>query len=109
MYVSEKASGEVKSFSQVMKDAADLIDKRGLSQRNFYGWGGSLCTWAAIAEAQGLVPAVLEFKDTEYHRRFSRWLRSSGQISFYSNLCSWNNSSTKSQVVVGLRRAAVEA
>lgn len=112
MYVEEKALGEVKekSFSQVMEEAANLLEKRGRMLGNFYSVGrAQLCTYAAIYEAaEGTPVDVGGLSYLEHHGRFERYLQKTGHVSDSGagSICSFNNASSDETVLHALRDAA---
>lgn len=106
MYVEEKALGEVKTFSQVMNKAADLIEERGHSIGSFYN-GDRLCMYSAVYEAAEGRRVLMGGSASKYHVRLERWLGSGGGGSW--GICNYNNTHTQSQVVSTLRKAATEA
>jgi hypothetical protein len=93
-------------FASVMNRAANSIEKRGNAKGEFYGAGGSLCAYAAVAEEAGVADQlVLGRVASTHHDRLDIWLsRVAGM-----GICRFNNSHSGEEVIQMLRRAAREA
>lgn len=109
MFVEEKAQGE-KPFSQVMNEAADLIEKRGQAVGNLYNQlvpePQPLCMWAAVHEVvTGERANFGGIRAISYHQRLERWV----QGVHSTNICDYNNTHSKEEAVATLRKAAIVA
>lgn len=108
----ERPSGEVKSFSEVMNKAADLIQDRGRSVGMFYHRSGALCMFAAVQEAATGKALELDSQgeklhevQTNYHKELNEFLIEN----YCYGICGYNNTHTQEEVIAILRKAAVEA